>query len=140
MSLISIVNQIKEAANSHAIIQSVAAGFAWDISAANVVYPQVFIEINPSPIYDKTITHKISLVISDRLQLGLENEIEAISNMIEIGLDLRQRLIDSGTNNQFNLTTYTPFTEGSTDLTAGVIMDFDVVEIDSKDRCNFPLK
>ena len=57
----------------------------------------------------------------------------------------KTRLIDQGLedNKRFTIMpsmTYTPFTEDGDDLVAGVIIDVDVLEIDTKDRCNFPIK
>ena len=142
MSLIAIVNKIKAACDEHALVQECVAGYVWDQSVGTKRYPLVYIDLNPSSIVDKAITHRMSLYIADRIPQGFQNgaEVESSSNMLEIWLDLKTRLIDNGGLTILSSQTFTPFTEDGDDLVAGVIVDVDIQEIDLKDRCNFPTK
>lgn len=145
MSIKGIVNTIETVSMSHALVQSFYAGFAWDSSVQNISYPSVFVETIASTIEDKEISHKFNIIISDRLMKGLNNEISSISDMLEIGLDIRTKLKDALANDFNNAAiqdtlSYIPFTAGSNDDTAGVMLDITIVEVDLKDRCNFPLK
>ena len=141
MSLIAIVNKIKKACDEHALVQECIAGYAWDRTIGTKKYPLVYIDINPGSILDKSVNHRLSLYIADRIPLDFQNgaEIESSSNMLEIFFDLRMRLRDDEVNILESIT-FTPFTEDENDLLAGVIVDIDIQEIDLKDRCNFPTK
>lgn len=121
-------------------IGSYKMGSDFDISVPNVVYPQVYAELTTSSISDKEVSLSFDVVVSDLLKHDNSNEIQVLNDMLSIVLDLRASLIANENENlRIELSsTIDPFTESSTDNTAGWVWSLTATIIDLKDRCNLP--
>jgi hypothetical protein len=139
-SLKYIVQSLETICANNLSIKSFEFGSDFDISVGNKLYPQVYAEIQPSTINDKIITISMNIVVSDRLELDNSNELQVLDSMLSIVTDLRAEInaMNSDSIKINESSSIDPFTESSTDITAGWIWGVDFEIIDLKDSCNLP--
>jgi hypothetical protein len=139
-SLIYIKQLLETICANNLAIQTFGMGSDFDISIPEIKYPQVYAEIQTSAINDKLVTLTFNIVVSDRLERDNSNEIQVLSDTLDIVMDLRAALIGAQNENlKIDLNnSIDPFTESSTDVTAGWVwgVSFDIIDL--KDRCNLP--
>jgi|SRR6478609_3710903 len=140
-SLKYIVESLQTICANNISIEEFDFGSDFDVSVGTRQYPQVYAEIQPSAIEDKSVSLSFNIVVSDRLELDNSNELDVLSSMLDIVMDLRANLtaLNSEKIKVSLSSTITPFTESSTDNTAGWTWGIDIEFTDLKDRCNLPL-
>ena len=142
MTLNELVSLFQQLASDHALLNSSAFGANSDIDIDNILYPQMYIEIEPMNLRGKDLLIPFSFTFSDRVAKDLRNEQSIISDMISVALDFRAMLNNPIYFDSFSATgdgAITAFRDSSTDETAGVILDLEIKLTDLKDRCQVPL-
>lgn len=141
MTLNQVIRRIKAIAESHDQINTFFFGDADEFYSSDIVFPACFLSM-PSEIGGKgATTLSFSLFCLDRQIQGGNNELEVLSDMREVCLDLQAMFKYGGyvpswiANDDF---TITYFNEKDEDYLAGCKLDFTLRLHNAADRCQVP--
>ena len=125
------LNQIRDLfealASNHQIINGFGFGADYDIVlSTDTLYPHMYVEVQPASFEERVVLIPFNIVFSDRVDKGINNETDVLSDMLNVALDVRAMLYDSSNFPYFSVVetgTLTPFRDATDDEVAGWIME-----------------
>lgn len=135
---------LKTIAENHAIIKGFGFGADYDMAVStDTEYPLMYVEVQPSTYDDKNIIIPFNIVFADRVDKGQNNETDVLSDMLNVGLDVRAWLHSPDSYSFFAVEktgSLTPFRDATDDEVAGWVFEISLRLTDLKDRCNLPIE
>ena len=141
MTLNQIIKRVQTIAESHEQISSFFFGDIDQMLDTDIVFPLCFMPIPTASISGVDDVLSCSLLVMDRQIQGGNNEVEVLSDMREVALDLLAQLQYAKfvpTWQVLKSGNYEFFTERTEDYLAGVKLDFQIKLPYKADRCQVP--
>lgn len=130
-------------ATAHQQINSYGIGDLYDLVANGAVtYPLMFTVINPSQINDKQMSLNLSLLFMDLVHKDQKNELEVLSDQLQIGMDVIAQLRAPIYEDWFivgNSVAIEDFTERFNDEVAGYKVDLTLNLSEQFNLCALPI-
>jgi hypothetical protein len=143
MTLKEIIKELETVCLNHAQIESFYFGNDYNIDVSNRKYVLAYSEIGSATINNNSVILPIDLVILDRVDKGLNNELDVLSNTLSILLDIRALVSSNIYSDKFKIiqnSNMEPVTDYTDDETAGWKWSLELELFDYKDRCQVPIK
>jgi len=141
MTLNQIVKRVQSIALSHDQIGSFFFGDIDDMLSVDVQFPLCFMTVPTSTITGADDVLSCSLLVMDRQIQGGNNDVEVMSDMREVALDLLAQMQYNKFDPLWTVlksANYEFFNERSEDYLAGVKIDFQIKLPYLSDRCQVP--
>jgi len=138
------VNAILEGiATAHQQINSYGIGDLYDLVANGAVnYPLMFTVINPGQINDNRMSLNLSLLFMDLVHKDQRNELEVLSDTLQMGVDVVAQLRAPLYEDWFivgDTVTFEDFTERFNDEVAGYKIDITLNLSEQFNLCSLPI-
>jgi hypothetical protein len=89
ITLNQVIKNLNNIANSHYQISSFGNGSVAEFATSGITnYPAMWVDYQPAQVQGRSYTHVVTVYIADRLIKGKKNELEVLSDVQQICLDI----------------------------------------------------
>jgi hypothetical protein len=142
MTLSNLISKLRAIQVSHPMIRTFGEGDIYDYvdNGGEIEYPVMWVVVKPSTYNAMTMRYRLAIVFADLLAEDKSNRLQVQSDQLLVALDVVSKLKLDETYN-FNVNTNVAvefFQERFDDFTAGVTIDFEIIDPQPLDLCQFP--